>query len=123
MQPQFTRADRLNSTIRKVLAPSLTELFKDGRGTLVTITDIKTSKDMRKAVVYLSLYGENLEMSQFFQKLDGLVPEFQQLLSKNLRSKRTPVLSFNLDDQSERSHRISELLNVGVTDTSRGRER
>ena len=68
--------------------------------------------------MYLSVYGDDTDKGEFLGLLRATAHELQATLAQSLRTKRTPVLSFRIDDAIERSERINHLL--GPTDGDAG---
>jgi ribosome-binding factor A len=115
----FSRLDRVRSTIRRVLAAPVAE-YARGRGVpLVTITEVDVSPDLRHARVNLSVFGDGVERDAFVRDLAAHAAQFQHTLARSLRTRRTPVLAFRLDDALERGDRIRRLLDE-QTATPRG---
>ena len=65
---------------------------------------------MRRGIVYLSLYGEALDKPACLRTINANAAELQGELAVALRTKRTPVLQFRLDEAIERGDRIARLL-------------
>lgn len=108
---EFSRTDRVGATIRRVLAQPLNELARSSGAGLVTITAVDVAPDMRRATVRLSIYGGETEQRGQLDHIIAAAAELQAVLGRELRTRRTPVLSFRLDDGIARGDRISQLLN------------
>ena len=53
------RVDRINGLLREELSQLISRQIKDPRlGGVVTITQVKTSSDLRNAQVYVSVLGD-----------------------------------------------------------------
>jgi len=110
------RMRRVDEAIRQVLGDAVTGELKDPRVGFVTVTDVRTSADLRHARVYVSVLGRGGEPSgedQRVETLDGLRSAhgyLQGRLAAELRLKRTPTLEFHYDDTSDRAMRVEELL-------------
>ena len=101
---------RVNEAIREVLGDAIATELKDPRIGFVTVTEVDTSPDLRSARVYVSVLGSEAERKQ---SLDGLRSSHGYLQSKiasAMRMKRTPTLTFQYDESTERGDRISRLL-------------
>jgi ribosome-binding factor A len=104
------RMRRVNEAIREVLGDAIATELKDPRVGFVTVTEVDTSPDLRSARVYVSVLGSEAERKQ---SLDGLRSSHGYLQSKiasAMRMKRTPTLTFQYDESTERGDRISRLL-------------
>lgn len=110
------RMRRVDEAIRQVLGDAVTGELKDPRVGFVTVTDVRTSPDLRHARVYVSVLGESGGASGEIQRettLDGLRSAhgyLQGRLASELRLKRTPTLEFAYDDTTDRALRVDALL-------------
>ena len=103
------RMRRVNESLRQVLSEALLEL-KDPRIGFVTVTGVKTSPDLRQAVVYVSVLGSEKKRSASMTGLDAAHGVLQARLSRELRLKRTPLLTFEYDPTVEHGVRMSKLI-------------
>jgi ribosome-binding factor A len=104
------RMRRVDEAMREVLSDALTHDVKDPRVGFVTVTDVKTSPDLRHARVYVSVLGDDAEIAA---SLDGLASAhgfLQGRVGSELRLKRTPALQFIHDDTAARAQRIERLM-------------
>jgi ribosome-binding factor A len=109
------RMRRVNESIRAVLAEALTEL-KDPRIGFVTVTGVKTSRDLRQAVVFVSVLGSERKRAKSLEGLEAAHGVLQARLARELRMKRTPQLTFQYDPSVEQGVRMSKLIDELVTD-------
>jgi ribosome-binding factor A len=113
------RMRRVDEAIRQVLADALAGDLKDPRVGFVTVTDVRTSADLRHARVYVSVLGERGRASEELEReatLDGLRSAhgfLQGRLAAELRLKRTPTLEFHYDDTTDRALRVDALIEEG----------
>ena len=103
------RMRRVNESVRQVLAETLPEL-KDPRIGLVTVTGVDTSPDLRYATVYVSVLGSEKKKTATLRGLDAAGGLLQSRLARELRMKRTPLLTFEYDPTVERGVRMSALI-------------
>ncbi len=107
---------RVDEAIRQVLGDSLAGELKDPRVGFVTVTDVKTSADLRHARVFVSVLGEGGGPSLETQReatLEGLRSAhgyLQGRVASELRLKRTPALEFSYDDTTDRALRVDALI-------------
>jgi ribosome-binding factor A len=100
---------RVNAAVREVLAEAVGEL-RDPRIGFVTVTAVKTSPDLRHAVVYVSVLGSEKKRENTLAGLDAAHGVLQARIAQELRLKRTPQLAFEYDDSVERGVRMSQLI-------------
>ena len=103
------RMRRVNESVRQVLSEGLLEL-KDPRIGFVTVTGVETSPDLRHAKVYVSVLGSEKKRNASMLGLDAAHGVLQAKLSRELRMKRTPQLSFEYDHAVEHGVRLSQLI-------------
>jgi len=107
---------RVDEAIRQVIGDAVAGDLKDPRVGFVTVTDVRTSPDLRHARVYVSVLGEHGHSSGESEReatLEGLRSArgyLQGRLASELRLKRTPTLEFSYDDTTDRALRVEELL-------------
>ena len=110
------RMRRVDEAIRQVIGDAVAGELKDPRVGFVTVTDVRTSTDLRHARVYVSVLGDRAEPSTNAQRqasLDGLRSAhgfLQGRLATELRLKRTPKLEFFYDDTTDRALRVDALI-------------
>ena len=107
------RLTRVNELLKREIADNLEKsLLFSSNGALVSVTEVKTSVDLRNATVFISIFvpknGSKIEIwNEILQKR----VEIQHKIAKNLKFKHTPVISFKLDERLEEGDRVLQLLN------------
>ena len=104
------RMRRVDEAIREVLSDAVGQGLKDPRIGFVTVTDVKTSPDLRHARVFVTVLGGDEERSASLEGLQSAHGLLQRRLATELRMKRTPTLRFVYDDTTDRAMHIEELL-------------
>ena len=110
------RMRRVDEAIRQVIGDAVAGDLKDPRVGFVTVTDVRTSADLRHARVYVSVLGADGGVSREEEReltLDGLRSAhgfLQARLGAELRLKRTPTLEFSYDETTDRALRVEELI-------------
>jgi ribosome-binding factor A len=100
---------RVNEAVREVLSDAI-QLLKDPRVGFVTVTDVRTSPDLRHAKVYVSVFGTDDERTATMDGLTSAHGVLQKVVNRELRIKRTPLLEFVYDDTAERADRLERML-------------
>ena len=78
---------------------------------LVSVTEVKTTSDLRKALVFISVFGgDDKSEKEVIQVLRKKRVELQHDISQVITLKFTPVLRFELDKRLAAGDRIFELL-------------
>jgi ribosome-binding factor A len=104
------RMRRVAAAMRQVLGDALASDLKDPRVGFVTVTDVKTSPDLRHARVYVSVLGDEAAQEATLAGLRSAHGYLQGRVADELRLKRTPELAFELDHTAERAARLEQLL-------------
>jgi ribosome-binding factor A len=110
------RMRRVDEAIRQVLGDAVAGNLKDPRVGFVTVTDVRTSTDLRHARVYVSVLGADGGPSLPDEReatLEGLRSAhgfLQGRIGGELHLKRTPTLEFLYDDTTDRALRVETLL-------------
>lgn len=107
---------RVDEAVRQVIGDALAADLKDPRVGFVTVTDVRTSADLRHARVYVSVLGERGNASEpelREQTLAGLRSAhgyLQARVARELALKRTPTLEFTYDETTDRAMRVERLI-------------
>ncbi len=110
------RMRRVDEAVRQVIGDAVAGDLKDPRVGFVTVTDVRTSADLRHARVYVSVLGADGHPSAAEERessLDGLQSAhgfLQGRLAAELRLKRTPALEFIYDETTDRAMRVESLI-------------
>jgi ribosome-binding factor A len=103
------RMRRVDEAIREVLSGAVLAL-KDPRIGFVTVTDVKTTPDLRHSKVFATVLGTPDERTATLAGLQSAHGVLQRKVASELRMKRTPTLEFVYDDTTDRAMRVEELL-------------
>ncbi len=104
------RMRRVDEAIREVLSDAVFSDLKDPRIGFVTVTDVKTSPDLRRARVFVTVLGTPDERTASLAGLQSAHGILQRRVNAELRMKRTPALEFVYDDTTDRAMRLEQLL-------------
>ena len=101
---------RVDEAVREVLGDAVNQDLKDPRVGFVTVTEVRTSADLRHARVFVSVFGTEAEQSATLEGLASAHGILQARVARELRLKRTPTLEFSYDDTTDRAMRVDALL-------------
>jgi ribosome-binding factor A len=109
----FARTDRVNESLREVIAEELEEI-DDERLEMVTVTGIDVEADFHQAVVYYSaltasLRSESAE-AEVAEALDEHRIRLQAAIGRQVRLKRTPLLTFRPDPAISEGAKIDHII-------------
>jgi ribosome-binding factor A len=118
------RIERVNNLIRQELSEIIRLQVKDPRlSCFVAITEVSTSLDLRCAKVFVSHIGSEEEKQETLSALTAASGFFRNKLSKHLRLRRIPELSFHWDNSIERGAHLLELIDDVTSDNALDRPR
>jgi ribosome-binding factor A len=105
------RMRRVDEAIREVLSETVSSGLKDPRIGFVTVTDVKTTSDLRHSRVYVSVLGDPAKREDTLAGLRSAHGVLQRRIAAELKLKRTPTLEIIHDDTLDRAMRVERLLN------------
>jgi ribosome-binding factor A len=76
----------------------------------VTVTEVRTSPDLRHARVFVSVFGTPDEQAATLEGLASAHGILQGRIARELRLKRTPALEFTLDDTAAKAAKLEALI-------------
>lgn len=110
-----TRVKRLAGQIRQEVAQILQSKLQDPRLGLITITDVRVTKDLGYADIYVTFLTtaeqvsfSNKDRVNVLKKASGFI---RAELAAHLKLRSTPTLRFHFDEVSERGPRLESLIN------------
>ncbi len=105
------RIARINSLIRQELSELIQHQVKDPRLSAFTaVNEVSISPDLKHARVFISCIATEEEKQNTLTVLNGAAGFFRKELSRNLRLRRIPELSFHWDDSIERGDHLLRLI-------------
>lgn len=106
------RAQKVSDFLRKEISLLISSEINDPRLKNINITAVKVSADIGQATVFYTIIGQNDSgkdiTPKILEKLSGML---RSRLSKIMKIRRVPKLSFRFDESIEYSSNIEELLN------------
>ena len=107
---------RVDEAVREVLGDAVAHDLKDPRVGFVTVTEVRTSADLRQARVFVSVFGTDEEKAATLEGLASAHGILQARIARELRMKHTPALQFLLDDTAEKADRLERILRESEDD-------
>jgi len=103
------RADRVADQIRGCLANSVLQELRDPRLGFVTITQVKLSRDLRHAMIFVTVMPEE-QREGSLDALNRARPFLRHALARELALRHVPELKFLYDDVFEGGQRLEQIL-------------
>jgi len=105
----YPRSVRLGETLREVLADELVRI-DDERLEFVTVTRVDVDPEMNRAILYFdSLRGEQGD-ADIIEVLGEHRVRLQSSVGRQVRARKTPILSFRPDEVIRSAERIERIL-------------
>ncbi len=104
------RSERVADILREEIAQIVGYEMEDPRLTMVTVTEVRLSDNMRAARVYVTVAGNEEEHKSALAALRHATPYVRKKLGLSLNLPRTPEIHFVLDKIEEEGARVDQLL-------------
>ena len=103
------RMEQVDELMRNYIAEYISKELELPEDCFVTITKVKTTPDLKEAIVYTSVlpYDQHELVINILNKVHGRI---QNEISGRIEFKHTPKLTFELDNQEEKASKIDDLL-------------
>jgi ribosome-binding factor A len=108
----YPRSRRVAQQIQRTLSELIQRELKDPRLGMITLTEVRISKDLSHAKVYYSVLGGQPDKTQ--EILDSAADMLRGPVGRALRLRHSPELHFVLDELIEGGARLSALINKAV---------
>lgn len=105
----FSRLDRVNELIRETLAEIVAREIEMPSGVFVTVVKVDTSRDLRYARVFVSIFPEK-KFGSTLKLLEKKIYFLQGLLNKKLHMKPLPRIEFVADRTEIEADKIERIL-------------
>ena len=102
------RTERVQKLTREVLGEAIGAL-KDPRIGFATITAVRVSADLRHARVFVSVMGSAAEQAATMRGLESAKSHLRGVLGREMRTRYTPELIFELDHGPEEAQHLEEI--------------
>ncbi len=104
------RQKKVSSLIKEVLSQLIINTVQDSyESSLITITRVEITKDLKTAHVYLSLFGPE-HKEQILDVLNERMGYFRKHIASHTNLKYTPILIFSYDPILSYKEKIETLL-------------
>lgn len=104
------RVARISQAIREQVSTSILFDLKDPRVKNVTVTGVEVSPDTQSAKVHISVMGDDKDAALTLHGLNSARGYLQAKVATRIKTKHTPILSFQIDPGVKRSAEVSRIL-------------
>ena len=123
MAREFARTDRVADAIQRILSTSIAQEVRDPRVGIVNINDVKVTRDMAYAKVYVTFVGRDSEVGSLAaaEVLNHAAGFLRGIVAKELDIRVTPRLQFIYDKTSVRGQELSSLIDQAIAQDEKHR--
>ncbi len=104
------RPEKVAEQVREEIAQIVGYELDDPRVTMVTVTDVRMSDNLREARVFVTVAGTDDEALNALKALRKAAPYVRRQLAFNLSLRHAPDIHFIRDTVEEKAARVDELL-------------
>ena len=106
------RGGRINEEVKREVSNIIQNEIKDPRLTaMVSVTDVKVTRDLRYAKVFVSIFGKNdEEKNNTFVALKNASGYIRKEIGQRINLRYDPQIIFELDDSINYGMHIEELI-------------
>jgi ribosome-binding factor A len=104
------RPEKVAEQVREEIAQIVGYELDDPRVTMVTVTDVRMSDNLREARVFVTVAGTDDEALNALKALRKAAPYVRRQLAFNLSLRHAPDIHFIRDTVEEKAARADELL-------------
>lgn len=102
------RIQKINELLKQEIGSLILKEFDFSKDTMVTITNVDTSNDLRQTKVKVSIMPSS-KAEKILRVLNSQASNIQKLLGKKLKIKTIPKIQFQLDSSEKKASRIEQL--------------
>lgn len=105
------RIRRISEEVKKAISVMLINGIKDPRITsMISVTDVEVTNDLRYAFVYISILGGDKEES--LEGLNSARGYIRREVGRQVKLRYAPEIIFKIDDSIERGMYMDELIKI-----------
>lgn len=110
------RSDRVGDEIRTAVADILRTGLKDPRmPDMVSVVEVKASRDLSHAHIYISVLGSEQQKKDCLAALRSANGFIRREITRRVRLRISPELHFEIDDSIARGIRMSQLIDEAMS--------
>lgn len=114
MNEKPLRVQKVEKELHQCIGKALSEFLFLDQNILVTVVEVDVAGDMRSARVFVSVFPDHYQ-DEVFHELEVVRVDIQKEISKRIRMKFLPKLSWHKDKSVHEIDRIGKILNEEST--------
>ena len=106
------RLEKANSVLKRCLSEIISNKLNDPRleGSLVSVSSVDISSDLKYAKVYLSLFCPKKNEEEVFNAIISASSYIKKSLAPMAKMRNVPQIVFDVDTSAEYSEKIAKIL-------------
>lgn len=117
MANDYPRSRRVADQVQRELAGLIRDEVRDPRVGSVTVSEVKVSRDLAHAEVYVTGLGMvEAESRAMVEALNGAAGFLRRQLARQMRLRTVPALKFHYDPVFDQGARLNRLIDDVVSD-------
>lgn len=115
------RLEKIADQLMRELAQLIRDEVRDPRVGMVSVTDVKVTRDLSYATVYVTFMGkaDAAEAEESLEALNKASGFLRSLLAKNINLRTTPKITFVYDESITRGTYLSGLIDKALEEDSK----
>ncbi len=106
-----SRIKRVQGEYKQELAKIIAYDLSDPRMEFVSVTGVKISRDLREAIVHISLLDDDPKIAQeIVEALEAAIGDIKRILATRISLKRLPDPHFKLDTATRDAYRLFNIM-------------
>jgi ribosome-binding factor A len=123
VEKQFSRLDRIGSSMQKELSKIIQSAIHDPRVGIVTISEVRVTKDLAQAKIYMSMLAPSeKEIQEAIDVLNHASGFIKSQLAKVLTIRKIPELHFIFDKSIIQGPQLSALIDNAIEEDKKFHE-
>ena len=116
------RSERVSEEIKKVAARIIQNEVKDPRlSEFTTVTDVKVSRDLAYATIYVSVLGEAEQIQQTLDILNRAKKFIRYRMGQEVKLRLVPEIRFDYDNSIAEGNRMSKIIDEVIAQDEKNR--
>jgi len=111
---EFNRTDRIGRQMQRELAALIHDELRDPRVGMVTVQEVRITRDLAHAKVFFTVLGDAPDVSKTTRVLNKAAGFLRRALGQRMRLRTVPELHFVYDESIEEGEHLSALIEQAV---------
>jgi len=104
------RSEQLEKSLIKEINNIIYRKINDPRIKFVTITRIKISPDLKYAIIFVTIYNDEVQQKKTLKGLKSATKFIRGELGKDLKLRFVPKIEFKIDEDLEHQYKLLKII-------------